>query len=50
MNEAKIYADELHKKIIRKFKRREVYTSFPDNIWAADLLDVSSTKNHNKKK
>ena len=30
-------ADELHKPIIRKFKKRKVYSSFKDNIWAADL-------------
>ena len=26
-------ANELHKPIIRKFKRRRVYSSFKDNIW-----------------
>ena len=26
-------ANELHKPIIRKFKRRKVYSSFKDNIW-----------------
>ena len=26
-------AKELHKPIIRKFKRRKVYSSFKDNIW-----------------
>ena len=30
-------ADELHKPIIRKFKKRKVYSSFKDNIWGADL-------------
>ena len=33
-------AKELHKLIIRKFKRREVYSAFKDNIWAADLADM----------
>ena len=33
-------AEELHKPIIRKFKRREVYSAFKDNIWAADLGDM----------
>ena len=33
-------ADRLHKPIIRKFKRREVYSAFKDNIWTADLLCV----------
>ena len=26
-------ADELHKPIIRNFKKRTVYSSFKDNIW-----------------
>ena len=26
-------ADELHKPIIRKFKKRKVHSSFRDNIW-----------------
>ena len=33
-------ADELHKPIIRKFKKRKVYSSFKDNIWGADLADI----------
>ena len=33
-------ADELHKPIIRKFKKRKLYSSFRDNIWGADLADV----------
>ena len=33
-------AEELHKPIIRKFKKREVYSAFKDNIWAADLADM----------
>ena len=28
-----ILAEELHKPIIRNFKRRKVYSSFKDNIW-----------------
>ena len=31
--------EELHKSIIRKFKRRRVYSSFKDNIWVSDLAD-----------
>ena len=30
-------AEELHEPIIKKFKRRKVYSSFKDNIWVADL-------------
>ena len=28
------------KPIIRKFKKRKVYSSFKDNIWGADLADM----------
>ena len=31
-------ADELHQTIIRKFKKRKVYSAFKDNIWGVDLL------------
>ena len=33
-------ADELHKPIIIKFKKRNVYSSFRDNIWGVDLADM----------
>ena len=33
--------EEPHKPIIRKFKRREVYSAFKDNIWAADMQLIS---------
>ena len=33
-------ADELHKAIIRKFKKSKVCSAFKDNIWAADLVDM----------
>ena len=33
-------AEELHKPIIRKFKKRRVYSAFKDNIWGADLADM----------
>ena len=29
-------ANELHKQIIRKFRRRNVYSSFRDNIWGVE--------------
>ena len=32
---------ELHKPIIKNFKRRKVYSSFKDNIWGVDLADMS---------
>ena len=33
-------ADELHKPVIKKFKRGKVYSSFKDNIWGADFADM----------
>ena len=33
-------AEELHKPIIRKFKKRKVHSTFIDNIWCADLADM----------
>ena len=34
------HANEIHRQIIRKFKKRKVYSSFKDNIWGVDLADV----------
>ena len=33
-------AEELHKPITRKFEKRQVYSSFQDNIWGADFADM----------
>ena len=33
-------ANELHKSIIKKFKKKKVYSSFRDNIWGVDLADM----------
>ena len=41
-------ADELHKPIIRKFKKRKVYSSFIDNIWGPDLADMQLLSKFNK--
>ena len=41
-------ANELHKPIIRKFKKRKVYSSFRDNIWGVDLTDMQSLSKYNK--
>ena len=41
-------ANELHKPIIRKFKKRKVYSGFRDNIWVADLADMQLISNFNK--
>ena len=41
-------ANQLHKPIIRKFKKRKVYSSFKDNIWGVDLADMQSLSKYNK--
>ena len=41
-------AHELHKAIIRKFKKRKVYSSLRDNIWGVDLPDMQSLSRYNK--
>ena len=33
-------ANELHKLIITKLKKRKVYSSFRDNIWGVYLADM----------
>ena len=35
-------AEELHKPVIKKFKKRKIYVKFKDNIWAADLAEMRS--------
>ena len=44
----KIYAEELHKPVIRKFKKRRVLVDGIDKIWAADLVDMSTYSKQNK--
>ena len=41
-------AKELHKPIIKKIKRRTVYTRFKDNIWAPDTAEMRSLSSKNK--
>ena len=41
-------AEELHKAIIRKFKKVTVYSRFKGNIWGADLADVQLISKFNK--
>ena len=44
-------AEELHKPVTKKFKRRKVYARFKDNIQATDLAEMEplSSKNKNVK-
>ena len=44
----KILAEELHKPVIKKFNKREVYSQFRDNIWGIDLGDTQSLSKKNK--
>ena len=41
-------AEELHKPIIKKFRKRKVYSGFKDNIWGADLADMQLISKFNK--
>ena len=41
-------ANELHRQIIRKFKKIKLYSSFRDNIWGVDLADIQSLSKYNK--
>ena len=45
---SKKLAEELHKPIIRKLKKRKVYSSFVDNIWDADLADMQMISKFNQ--
>ena len=37
-----VLAQEQHKPVIKKIKRRKVYSRFKDNIWVADLAETRS--------
>ena len=41
-------ANELHKPIIKKFRKRKVHSSFRDNIWGVDLADMQFLSKFNK--
>ena len=41
-------AEELHKPISKKFKKRTVHPGFKDNIWGADLADMQLASKFNK--
>ena len=41
-------ANEIHKPIIRKFKKRKVHSSFKNNIWDVDLADMQLLSKFNK--
>ena len=41
-------AEELHKPIIKKFKKRKLQSSFIDSIWGGDLVDMQLISKFNK--
>ena len=41
-------AEELHKPILRNFKKRAVCSGFKGNIWGADLADMQLITKFNK--
>ena len=41
-------AEELHKPVIKKFKRRKVYARFKDHIWTADSAETGPLSSKNK--
>ena len=41
-------AEEVHKPVIRKIKKRKLYSAFKDNIWVADLADMQLMSKFNK--
>ena len=51
MSLIKQLAEQLHKSVIKNFKRRKVYARFKDSIWVADLAEIESLslKNENIK-
>ena len=40
-------AQELHKPVIKKFKKRKIYAKFKDNIWPTDLDELGSLASKN---
>ena len=48
MSQNEQLAKELHKPIIRKFKKRKVHSTFNNNIWGADLADMQLISKFNK--
>ena len=46
--ENKKLADELHKPIIKNFKRRKIFSSYLDSIWGCELADMTLISKFNK--
>ena len=48
MSQNEQLAEELNKPIIRKFKKRKLYSAFKDSIWGAHLADMQLISKFNK--
>ena len=48
LTETEQLAEELQKPLIKKFKRRKLFSSFKDNIWGAGLADMELISKVNK--
>ena len=40
-------AEELHKRVIRKFEKPKVYSSLKDNNWSVDIADMQLISKYN---
>ena len=47
INVHEVLPEELHKPVIKKFKRRKVYARFKNNIWETDLAEMGSVFSKN---
>ncbi len=43
----KQFANEVHKPVVRKFKRRKVISNGINDIWAVDLVDMQEWADNN---
>ena len=48
ISSSSILADELRKSIMKKLKKRKVYSQLKDNIWGVDLADMQSLSRKTK--
>lgn len=49
ISDLKIFTKETHKSAFKNFVRRGVRALFPNELWSADLVDMSNVKNTNAK-
>ena len=48
VNVNEVLAQELRKLVIKKFKRRKVYSRFKHDIWTAGLAEMASLSSFNR--